>query len=136
MSFWLMKTEPDSYSYADLERLGVDKWDGVRNFRALKFMRQMQLDDQIFIYHTGKEKAIVGVAKVAKTAYPDPQEQDARYVLVDVTPCYPLSRPVTLREIKQNASFAEWELVHQPRLSVMPVTYEHWQLVLHLANTK
>ncbi len=134
MAYWLAKTEPESYSYNDLARLGRDRWNGVRNFKALKYMRAMQLGDLVFIYHTGKEKAIVGVAEVMATAYPDPEEQDPRYIVVDVAPRYLLDRPVTLREVKQNPVFGEWELVHQPRLSVMPVIEEHWDLVHQMAK--
>lgn len=133
MTHWLMKTEPESFSYADLERLGKDRWNGVRNFKALKYMRQMQVGDLVFVYHTGKEKAIVGVAEVAKPFYPDPEAGDPRFIMVDVAPRYPLARPVTLKEIKQNPFFEEWELVHQPRLSVMPVREDHWEKVLELA---
>lgn len=129
MAYWLAKTEPDSFSYADLEKLGQDRWNGVKNFAALKHMRNMELGDLVFIYHTGKEKAIVGVAEVISTAYPDPNETDERFIVVDVKPRYSLDRPVTLKEIKSNALFQEWELVRQSRLSVMPVSEEHWQFI-------
>ena len=129
MAYWLAKTEPDSFSYADLEKLGQDRWNGVKNFAALKHMRNMELGDLVFIYHTGKEKAIVGVAEVISTAYPDPDERDERFIVVDVKPRYSLDRPVTLKEIKSNALFQEWELVRQSRLSVMPVSEEHWQFI-------
>ena len=129
MAYWLAKTEPESFSYTDLEKLGRDCWDGVKNFAALKHMKNMKQGDLVFIYHTGKEKAIVGVAEVVSPPYPDPNETDKRFVVVDVEPRYPLERAVTLKEIKLNPAFQEWELVRQSRLSVMPVTEEHWQLV-------
>ncbi len=129
MRYWLLKTEPETFSYGDLERLGRDRWNGVRNFRALKYLREMQPGDQAFIYHTGKEKAIVGVAGIITGAYPDPTEKDPRFVVVDVAPRYPLARPVTLKEVKAQPVFQEWTLVRQSRLSVMPVTEEHWRLV-------
>lgn len=129
MAYWLAKTEPESFSYADLEKLGQDRWNGVKNFVALKHMRNMELGDLIFIYHTGKEKAIIGVAEAVSTAYPDPNETDGRLVVVDVKPRYPLDRPVTLKEIKSNALFQDWELVRQSRLSVMPVSEEHWKAI-------
>ncbi|MDR3588531.1 MAG: EVE domain-containing protein [Negativicutes bacterium] len=135
MAYWLVKTEPNEYSYADLEKLGRDRWNGVRNFVALKHLRQMQPDDLVFVYHTGEEKAVVGVAEVAAAAYPDPAEQDPRYVVVDLIPRYRLERPVSLKEIKAEPRFGEWELVRQARLSVMPVSQAHWQLVRHLATT-
>lgn len=134
MAYWLAKTEPESFSYADLERLGQDRWNGVKNFAALKHMKNMELGDLVFIYHTGKEKAIVGVAEVVSKAYPDPSETDKRFIVVDVKPCYPLDRPVTLKEIKSNPVFQEWELVRQSRLSVMPVSKEHWQFIHNSAK--
>jgi len=134
LAYWLVKTEPNDYSYADLEKLGRDRWNGVRNFAALKNMRQMQIGDLVFVYHTGEEKAIVGVAEILAAAYPDPGEQDARYVVVDLAPRYHLGRPVTLKEIKAEPRFGDWELVRQSRLSVMPVTEAYWQLIQNLAQ--
>ncbi len=134
MAYWLAKTEPESFSYGDLEKLGQDRWNGVKNFAALKHMKQMELGDLVFIYHTGKEKAIIGVAEVISTFYPDPNETDERFIVVDVKPRYPLDRPVTLKEIKSNALFQEWELVRQSRLSVMPVSEEHWNYILELSK--
>ena len=135
MAYWLAKTEPESYSYADLERLGHDRWNGVKNFTALKHLSRMEPKDLVFIYHTGKEKSVVGVAEVVSPAYPDPTETDDRFLVAEVEPRYRLKRPVTLKEIKQNPAFAEWELVRQSRLSVMPVTQEHWHMIHHLANS-
>lgn len=134
MAYWLAKTEPESFSYGDLEKLGQDRWNGVKNFAALKHMKQMELGDLVFIYHTGKEKAIIGVAEVISTFYPDPNETDERFIVVDVKPRYPLDRPVTLKEIKSHALFQEWELVRQSRLSVMPVSEEHWKYILELSK--
>lgn len=134
MAYWLAKTEPDSYSYTDLERLGRDRWNGVKNFTALKHIGRMKPEDLVFIYHTGKEKSVVGVAEVVSSPYPDPSEADKRFLVVDVKPRYRLTWPVTLKEIKRNPAFAEWELVRQSRLSVMPVTEEHWQLIHGLAG--
>lgn len=133
MPYWLLKTEPESFSYDDLVQSGRERWNGVKNFRALKNMRQMHPGDQVFIYHTGKEKAIVGVGQVVSEPYPDPDETDIRYIVIDVAPGYRLNQPVTLREVKENSEFNEWELVTQPRLSVMPVTPEHWRRVHELA---
>lgn len=133
MSYWLAKTEPDTFSYADLERLGRDKWNGVRNFAALRNMKSMSPGDLVFIYHTGKEKAIVGVAEVVSESYPDPGETDSRFIVVDMAPRQQLSRPVTLQEIKANPLFRDWELVKQARLSVMPVTPQNWQQIIDLA---
>lgn len=134
MSFWLAKTEPESFSYSDLERLGRDMWDGVRNFTAAKHLGSMTPGDQVFIYHSVSEKAIVGVAEVASEPYPDPTADDHRFVTVDMIPRYRLAHPVTLAEIKAIPDFADWELVRQSRLSVMPVSKERWQLIMKLAN--
>ncbi|SDF03115.1 EVE domain-containing protein [Sporomusa acidovorans] len=134
MAYWLAKTEPESFSYADLQRLGRDRWNGVKNFVALKHMKSMKPGDFIFIYHTGREKAIVGVAEIVSVPYPDPAATDRRFIVVDVEPRYLLGRPVTLKEIKATAAFYHWELVRQPRLSVMPVSHEHWELIHAMAQ--
>lgn len=134
MAYWLLKTEPESYSYDDLEKQGKTSWEGVRNFRAAKHLRTMQVGDLAFIYHTGKERAIIGVGEIATPAYPDPQAENARFVAVDVIPRYRLARPVTLAEIKQNIKFSSWELVNQPRLSVMPVKEEYWTSIEGLSQ--
>ena len=135
MAYWLAKTEPDTFSYADLEQLNRDRWNGVRNFAALKHMRQMQPGDQVFIYHTGKEKAIVGIAAVVSTAYPDPDAEDVRFIVVDFAPVRLLDRPVTLKEIKISHDFTTWELVTQSRLSVMPVSVENWHKVIAISRS-
>ncbi|AIF51148.1 EVE domain-containing protein [Pelosinus sp. UFO1] len=134
MAYWLAKTEPESFSYGDLEKLGRDRWNGVKNFAALKHMKKMQPGDLVFIYHTGKEKSIIGVAEVVTQAYPDPNETDNRFVIVDVEPRYRLERALTLKEIKLNPIFQDWQLVRQSRLSVMPVSEEHWQLLHNIAK--
>ncbi|TWH45051.1 EVE domain-containing protein [Sporomusa sp. KB1] len=134
MANWLAKTEPESFSYADLQHLGRDRWNGVKNFTALKHIKNMRPGDQIFIYHTGKEKAIVGVAEIVSPPYPDPDETDKRFLVVDVEPRYSLDRPVTLKEIKAATTFQKWDLVRQSRLSVMPVTQEHWELIHSMAK--
>lgn len=134
MSYWLVKTEPETYSYADLVRLGRDRWNGVKNPVALKHIQSMQPGDQVFIYHTGKEKAIVGVAQVVSHPYPDPELANPRLVVVDLAPEYQLPRAVTLKEIKADPRFHDWALVRQPRLSVMPVNAGQWELVLKLST--
>ncbi len=134
MAYWLLKTEPDEYGYDDLVRLGRDRWNGVRNFRALANMRRMAAGDLAFVYHTGKQKAIVGVAEIVAPAYPDPAGGDERFVVVDVVPRRRLPRPVTLAAVKADPAFAAWELVRLPRLSVMPVPPAHWQRLLAMAG--
>lgn len=131
MAYWLLKTEPGEYSYFDLENSGCDVWDGVRNFTAQRNIRKMLPKDLAFVYHTGKERAIVGVAEIVSTPYPDPGEE--KFSAVDVSPQYRLGRSVSLSEIKKDPYFAAWELVRLPRLSVMPVTEEQWEKVHHMA---
>ncbi len=126
---WLLKTEPTTFSYADLVREKRSVWDGVANPVALKHLRAMQAADEVFIYHTGKEKAVVGIAKVVKGAYPDPKAGDPKLVVVDLVPVRPLEGPVTLAAIKADPRFAGWELVRLPRLSVMPVSDDQWKWI-------
>ena len=131
---WLLKTEPSTYSYADLEREGKAVWDGVTNALALKHLRTMKKGDLAFIYHTGDERQIVGIAEVVSDAYPDPQETESKLVVVDLKPRERLKRAVTLTEIKARKEFANFELVRIGRLSVMPVSQERWQRLCQLAQ--
>jgi predicted RNA-binding protein with PUA-like domain len=126
MAYWLFKEEPDHYSLEDLFRDKRAVWAGVGNNLALKHLRSVKKGDRVFYYHTGKEKAIVGVMEVVKAPYPDPERDDARFVVVDVKPISRLARPVTLAEIKANPKFADFALVRMSRLSVMPVTDKQW----------
>ncbi len=123
---WLVKTEPNDYAWADLERDGRATWDGVTNPAALKNLRAMQAGERVIVYHTGDERAAVGVARVARAAYPDPAAGDARLVVVDLEPVKALPRRVTLAELKRSALFAQSPLVRQGRLSVVPLTREQW----------
>jgi predicted RNA-binding protein with PUA-like domain len=127
MAFWLLKTEPSTYSWGDLVKAKRATWDGVKNPTALRNMREMKVGDLAFIYHTGDETAIVGIAKVVKAAYPDPKAGDESLVVVDLEPVKPLKAPVTLASVKADKQYAAWALVRIPRLSVMPVTPEHWK---------
>ncbi|HTS17167.1 MAG TPA: EVE domain-containing protein [Verrucomicrobiae bacterium] len=131
---WLLKTEPSTYSYADLERQKKAVWDGVSNPLALKHIRGMKKGDLAFIYHTGDEKQIVGIAEVASDAYPDPKEKDEKLVVVDLRPRERLERPVTLAEIKADGEFRDWELVRMGRLSVMPVSEERWKKLVGMGK--
>lgn len=119
---WLLKTEPSTYSWNDLEREKTAVWDGVSNPVALKNIAAMKPGDDALIYHTGDEKAVVGLARVTKAAYPDPKAKDARLVVVEIAPVRPLTRPVTLQEIKADPTFGESPLVRQGRLSVVPLS--------------
>lgn len=132
MAYWLLKTEPEEYSFDDLMKDGKTEWDGVRNAAAQKHMRSMRPGDRCLIYHTGRQRAIVGEGEAASGPYPDPS--DDRYVLVDVKGTRPLPRPVSLAEVKADERFADWELVRISRLSVMPVPPELWRLVMEMAG--
>ena len=134
MARWLFKEEPDHYNYADLEREGRAVWDGVANNQALQQLRKVAKKDQVFCYHTGNEKAIVGVMEVVSDPYPDPNEDDPKLVVVDVQPVRRLARSVTLMEIKADPVFADWELVRNSRLSVMPVSPERWKRIETLSK--
>lgn len=126
MPNWLFKEEPDHYSLDDLFRDKRTVWNGVENNLALIHLRSIKKGDRVLYYHTGKEKAVVGVMEVVKGPYPDPARDDERFVVVDVKPVGRLDRPVSLTEIKSNAKFANFDLVRNSRLSVMPVTDEQW----------
>src|SRR5579875_1755850 len=131
---WLFKSDPDHYSFSDLQREGRTVWDGVSNNLALKHLRAVQPGDLALIYHTGDEKAIVGIAEVVSEPYPDPKQKDPRLTVVDVKAREALPRPVTLEEIKKQASLRDSDLVRLPRLSVMPVSEAQWKALMRLAN--
>ena len=134
-SNWLFKTEPSSYSFAQLERDGRTTWDGVANALARKHLAAVTRGDRILIYHTGDEKAVVGLAEATSDAYPDPKARgDARAVVVDIVPKHPLARPVTLAELKARPTLAAFPLVRLPRLSVMPVSDAEWKEIERLAK--
>ena len=123
---WLLKTEPSSYAYDDLEKEGRAVWDGVKNPAALQNLRRMKEGDAAFIYHTGDEKSVVGTALVVRAAYADPKAKDPRRVVVDLEPTGRLARPVTLAEMRALPVFAPSPLLRQPRLSVVPLTKAQW----------
>lgn len=127
MHYWLLKSEPHDYSIDDMEREHTVVWDGVRNYQARNFMKQMQNGDQAFFYASGKNPAIVGVITVVKPAYPDPA--DPRFVLVDVAFIKKLKQPVTLAVIKSMPELSALPMLKQSRLSVMPVSQEQWQVI-------
>lgn len=131
---WLLKTEPSAYSFGQLQHDKRAVWDGVKNPMALKNLSHVQKGDQLFIYHTGDEKAVVGIAVAQSAAYPDPKKNDPKLLVIDIAPVAPLPRPVTLAEIKASSSFKGWELVRLPRLSVMPVSPAHWAEIERLAK--
>ena len=134
MSYWLVKTEPGCYAYADLARDRRAVWDGVSNNWALQFLRQMKKGDQVFVYHTGDEKQIVGIAEVVKPPYPDPKENDEKLTVVDLKAVRSLARPVALATIKKDRRFKDFELVKFSRLAVMPVSEEVWEHLLAMSQ--
>ena len=119
---WLLKTEPGTYSWDDLTREKTAVWDGVSNPVALKHLAAMKPGDDVIIYHTGNEKAAVGVARVTKPAYPDPKAQDPKLIVIEIAPVRALTRAVSLAEIKADREFADSPLVRQGRLSVVPLS--------------
>ena len=126
---WLLKTEPSAFGYPDLEREGKAVWDGVTNPVALRNIREMKAGDRAFIYHTGDEKAAVGIAEVTSAAYADPKSRNSKLVVVDLKPIGRLAEPVTLAEMKALAVFADSPLVRQGRLSVVPLTAAQWKAI-------
>lgn len=126
---WLLKEEPSHYSYDDLARDGRTSWTGVRNPLAQKHLRGIRKGDGIFFYHTGSEKAVVGTARAAGDAYPDPADTAGKLYAVDVEPVRKLKSPVTLAAIKADKAFASFPLVRMSRLSVMPVTDAEWKRI-------
>jgi predicted RNA-binding protein with PUA-like domain len=132
---WLVKEEPDHYNYDALVRDGRTVWAGVKNPLAQKHLRSVRTGDRIFYYHTGKEKAVVAVAKAASDAYADPKDASGRLFVIDIAPERKLKRPVTLAEIKADPLFASSPLVRIPRLSVMPMTDAEWARVDTLSRS-
>lgn len=129
---WLFKTEPSEYSYDDLERDKKAVWDGVTNNLALKNLREVRLGDHILIYHSGNDKAIVGLAEALSDPYPNPRLKDENLVVINLKPKERFARPATLAEIKNTESLREFDLVRLPRLSVMPVKDEYWEALREL----
>ncbi len=131
MAYWLLKTEPSSYSYADLAREKKTRWDGIKNPVALKYLKTASSGDQALIYHTGDEKACIGIAEIVSAAYPDPKNE--ALTVVDLKVVRALASPVTLATIKADAGFAESPLVRQGRLSFVPITDAQWKRVMALS---
>jgi predicted RNA-binding protein with PUA-like domain len=129
MAHWLFKEEPETYSFANLERDGSTTWSGVTNALAQKHLRTIKKGDKVFFYHTGDEKAVVGVMEVTADPTPDPDDPAGKRVVVVVKPIRKLKAPVTLAAIKADKAFAAWELVRISRLSVMPVPEEIWKKI-------
>lgn len=131
---WLFKTEPGAYSFQQLQKDQRTVWDGVKNNLALKHLSEVKKGDGILIYHTGDEKAAVGIARALSGAYPDPKKRDPKLLVVDIEPVKDLPRPVTLSEMRANSKLAKFDLLRLPRLSVMPVSEEQWKAIEAMAG--
>ncbi|MFU8864350.1 MAG: EVE domain-containing protein [Rhodobacterales bacterium] len=138
MRFWLFKSEPSVWGWSDQVARGDkgEEWDGVRNYQARNFMREMELGDLGFFYHSQDEKAVVGIVEVIKTAHPDSSTDDPRWECVDIKAVEPVKTPVTLDQVKNDPRLSDMVLVRNSRLSVQPVTAEEWRIVRELAGLK
>jgi predicted RNA-binding protein with PUA-like domain len=136
MNYWLMKSEPGTWSWDDQVRAGVAEWDGVRNYQASNNMKAMALGDLVFFYHSVSEKRIVGIAEVAKLYYPDPTDKSGRFGMVDVRAIRPMIEPVTLAQIKDDPRLQDLALIRQSRLSVLPLTADQWRMICAMGKTE
>jgi len=136
MAYWLVKSEPSTYSWDQLVKDKKTTWDGVRNFAARNHLKSMKKDDDVLFYHSNEGTEIVGIAKVAKEYYPDPTADDTNWVVVDLKPSKKLKKPVTLSQVKSDKRLADMALVRLGRLSVQPVTESEWKIVMELAGEK
>ena len=134
VNYWLVKQEPNDYNYDNLSKEGKTMWDGVHNNFALKNISKMKQGDLAFFYHSGKEKQIVGVIEIISNPYSNPNENNARFLVVDVKPNFKLDNPVTLSKIKSMDIFKEWHLVKISRLSVMSVSKNIWDKIIELSK--
>jgi predicted RNA-binding protein with PUA-like domain len=138
MAYWLLKTEAETFSWDDQKERGAkgEPWTGVRNFTARRHLKEMKKGDLAFFYHTGDEKRIVGIVEVIREAYPDPTDEEGKFVCVDVKAVKPVPNPVTLAAVRAEKRLKDMVLVHQPRLSVQPVTDEEWAIVCEMGGVK
>ncbi|MHB8528177.1 MAG: EVE domain-containing protein [Caulobacteraceae bacterium] len=133
-SFWLVKSEPSKYGFADLVRDGRTVWDGVRNAQAAIFLRAMRLGDRVFFYHSQTDLAVVGIATVTRESFPDPTDASGRFVAVEIGPVRPLPHPVALARMKADPRLAGMKMLRQFRLSVSPVTPAEWSVIRELGG--
>jgi predicted RNA-binding protein with PUA-like domain len=134
MAYWLVKSEPGSWSWQDQTKVGATNWDGVRNPQATSFLRSMRKGDRVFFYHSGDERQIVGVVEVVKEFYPDPKDTSGRFGMVDLKTVTELPKPVTLAAVKAEKRLANLALVKQSRLSVMPIDEASWKLISRMGG--
>ena len=134
MKYWLLKSEPDAWSWDNQVKEGASMWNGVRNYQARNNLKEMKKNDLCFFYHSVTERSIVGIVKVVKEYYPDPTDKTGRFVVVDVKATKKLKNPVSLDEIKQNSKLKDIALVKQSRLSVMPLKKTEWEIIIKMSN--
>jgi predicted RNA-binding protein with PUA-like domain len=134
MSYWLLKSDPETYSFHDLKADKKTVWDGVSNSLALKHIRNMKKGDQAFVYHSGDEKSIVGIAEIVSDPYPDPKQKDEKLAVMEIKFKESLQSPVTLAAVKADKRFSDFALVRMSRLSVMPVSAEQWKTLLSMSR--
>ena len=134
MKYWLLKSEPDAWSWENQVKEGASMWDGVRNYQARNNLKKMKKNDLCFFYHSVKEKSIIGIVKVVKEYYPDPTDKTDRFVVVDVKATKKLKNPVSLDQIKENNKLKDIALVKQSRISVMPLKKTEWDMIIKISN--
>ena len=134
MKYWLLKSEPDAWSWDNQVKEGASMWDGVRNYQARNNLKEMKKNDLCFFYHSVTERSIVGIVKVVKENYPDPTDKTGRFVVVDVKAIKKLKNPVSLDQIKENNKLQDIALVKQSRLSVMPLKKTEWDIIIKMSN--
>ena len=134
MKYWLLKSEPDAWSWDNQVKEGASMWDGVRNYQARNNLKEMKKNDLCFFYHSVTQKSIVGIVKVVKEYYPDPTDKTDRFVVVDVKATKKLKNPVSLDQIKENNKLKDIALVKQSRLSVMPLKKTEWNIIIKMSN--
>ena len=134
MKYWLLKSEPDAWSWDNQVEEGTSMWDGVRNYQARNNLKEMKKNDLCFFYHSVSERSVVGIVKVVKEHYPDPTDKTGRFVVVDVKAIKKLKNPVSLDQIKENSKLQDIALVKQSRLSVMPLKKTEWEIIIKMSN--
>ena len=134
MKYWLLKSEPDTWSWDNQVKEGASMWDGVRNYQARNNLKEMKKNDLCFFYHSVTERSIVGIVKVVKEYYPDPTDKTDRFVVVDVKATKKLKNPVSLDQIKENNKLKDIALIKQSRLSVMPLKKTEWDIIIKMSN--
>ena len=134
INYWLLKSEPDAWSWDNQVKEGASMWDGVRNYQARNNLKEMKKNDLCFFYHSVTERSIVGIVKIVKEYYPDPTDKTGRFVVVDVKATKKLKNPVSLDQIKENSKLQDIALVKQSRLSVMPLKKAEWDIIIKMSN--